>query len=114
VAKLLMLCLFGLFAGACFVPFSRALALAIGMASFGLVLTPLVALSQGWTIGEAALGFISVIVAFQCGYMIVAGLSFMLASPMAWKSASSAIRLGNRTCGERFATSAREKNRDGA
>ena len=105
---MLVLCLLGLFAGACFVPFKRPLALAIGMTGFGLVLAPLVALSQGWTFGEAALGFLSVIVAFQCGYMIVAGLCFMLTSPLAWKS-PSVIRMGHRACAQRFSASGRAK-----
>jgi hypothetical protein len=79
MAKMLMLCLSGLIVGACFASLKRVLALAVSMAAFGFAMTLLVALLQGWTFGEGALGFAAVVATFQCGYVIVAGLRFALA-----------------------------------
>lgn len=77
---MVMLCLSGLIAGAAFGLFARALAFVVGMTAYSLAMTFLVAISGTWSLGTAFFGFVGVTIAFQAGYMLVAGLRFALST----------------------------------
>lgn len=78
---MVILSLSGLIAGACFGWFARALALIVAMTAFAIVMTLIVAIPNGWSVADSALGFVAVAVAFQCAYIAVAGLRFVLNPP---------------------------------
>jgi hypothetical protein len=77
---MLMLCLSGFLAGSSFGLFGRALALAVGMTGYSVAVTLLVAVPGGWSLGAAFFAFVGVLIAFQAGYLIVAGLRFIRAT----------------------------------
>ena len=93
---MMMLCLSGLIAGAAFGLFARALAFVVGMTSYGLAMTIIVAFSKTWSLGTAFFGFVGVTIAFQAGYLLVAGLRFALSSAAGRQGAILPGRTGRR------------------
>ena len=81
VPQVLLLCLAGLVAGTGLGLFGRAVALGVAMMVFGVMITSLAALANVWSVGQSLLGFVGVVVAFQMGFLLAAGLHFAVSTP---------------------------------